>query len=294
MNHRVLADRGLDGFVAERVEQGLVFITMPALGATGPDCAMPGFGMLTEGMGGFAARHGAPAEGARTSPTYYPDAVGGIHGTLAVLAGLCGRRPGGRGTAIDLSQQETLWLQFGEGVVLASREGRNPQRTGNIEPGCLASGVLATTDEDVAYVVPVPAAAAVDHIVAQEGRAGIEDWAAHRSARDVATVLRAAGAGTEPVKTIRALFDSGALEDRGMLEYVEHPVTGKRAHLGLPLCLDGDVLRATGPAPRFDEHTDDVLTQWLDLPADAISRLRADRTVGTVPGFTSPPRPAQE
>lgn len=126
MSASVLEDRGIDGLVDDAVAAGLVVVDMPALGRTGPYRDMPGYGMLMEGMGGFAARYGRADEGARVTATYYPDAVAGIHGTLAALAHLAG----GGGAHVDLSQQETLWLQFGESIARRSAAGTEPERVG--------------------------------------------------------------------------------------------------------------------------------------------------------------------
>ncbi|CAM2956931.1 CoA transferase [Saccharomonospora xinjiangensis] len=297
MNHRVLADRGLDGFVREQVERGLVHITMPALGAVGPDRAMPGFGMLTEAMGGFAARFGSPEEGARTSPTYYPDAVSGVHATVAVLAALAARAKGGPGAAIDFSQQEALWLQFGEGIVLAGQQGRSPERLGNAEPGAAEAGVLAAADGHLAYVVATEREArSVRELLDREGGFGgrplhevLAAWAAHRDIETACEALRAAGARCTAVQHIRSLFHSGALAEERMLELVDHPVAGKRAYLGIPVALDGEPLRADGPAPMFDQHTDEVLTEWLGYAPERLAALRKDAAIGTVPKGSRPP-----
>lgn len=285
MNHRVLTDRGLDGFVRERVARGLVYITMPALGTVGPDRAMPGFGMLTEAMGGFAARFGPPGEGARTSPTYYPDAVAGVHATVAVLAALSGRT----GAAIDLSQQETLWLQFGEDIVLAGRRDHAPARLGNTEPGAVAAGILTAADGRIAFVVTAARELAVRDLV---GNGPLDEalaaWATCRDAASVAEALAAAGAGVEPVADIWSLWRSGTLAARRMLELVDHPVAGPRAYVGLPVVVDGRPMRAATPAPMFDQHTDEVLAEWLGYPPDRTAGLRADEAIGTVPRGTRP------
>ncbi|WP_199434083.1 CoA transferase [Qaidamihabitans albus] len=278
MNHRVLADRGLDGFVAERVRRGLVHITMPALGAKGPDRAMAGFGMLTEAMGGFAARFGPPEAGARTSPTYYPDAVAGVHATVAVLAALAARAGGGPGSAIDLSQQETLWSQFGEDIVLAGQEHRDPARLGNAEPGAAGAGVLATADGHVAYVLADGGTGA-----GPAGSGGLVRWAAARPADEVCAALRAGGAHAQRVHSMRSLLRSGALAEERMLELVDHPVVGRRAYLGIPVTVDGEPLRAATPAPMFDQHTDEVLAEWLGYPPGQLADLREADAIGSVP-----------
>ena len=102
----------------------IVLLNMPALGASGPYKGAAGYGTIIEGMGGFAARFGGTDESARVSQTFYPDPVAGVHGVVAVLAALVARQQTGEGSTIDLSQQEALWMLLGEGIALASRDGR--------------------------------------------------------------------------------------------------------------------------------------------------------------------------
>ena len=166
MTASVLSDRGVEDDVLRAVDRGLVAITMPSLGNTGPYRTMPGYGMLIEGMGGLAARFGRPEEGARTTTTYYPDAIAGIHGTVAVLTGLAQRSTTGRGTLIDLSQQETTWLHLGEGLVLARRDGRDPERLGNNEAGCPAPDAVLTSFGDL----PAARVERIDHPITGERR----------------------------------------------------------------------------------------------------------------------------
>lgn len=263
MNHRVLEDRGVAAHVRARVAEGLVLVTMPALGSSGPHRAMPGFGMLTEAMGGFAARYGPPSAGAEVSPTYYPDAVAGAHAAVAVLSGLAARTVTGRGCEVDLSQQETLWLQLGEGIVLASREGRPPRRIGNSEPD-VPAGVLATADGYVAYA----------------GAAADARWAARHSSTTVVDMLRQKGFRAERMRSVRELFENGELR---WAERVRHPVTGERGYLGIPVGIDEKGLATVRPAPCYDQHTDEVLTEWLGTPPEELARLRAAEAIGTVP-----------
>jgi crotonobetainyl-CoA:carnitine CoA-transferase CaiB-like acyl-CoA transferase len=272
LSHDVLDRRGVAGYVHRQVDRGLVVLTMPALGATGPYRAMAGYGMLTEGMGGFAARYGPAGEPARASRIYYPDPVAGLHGVVAVLAALAGRTGHGRGDWLDLSQQETLWLQLGEGLVLAAREGREPARLGNAEPGAPGSGIVAATDGYVAYVDRRPA-----------GGGAPPAPAGSATAAELAGRLRAAGVAAEPVARLRDRYASGALRAAGLVEDLDHPVVGRRPYLALPVRLDGRPLPSPRPAPTFDQHTDQVLAEWLGLPPDRIRELRAARAVGTRP-----------
>lgn len=272
MSPDVLDKRGVADHVRGRVAHGLVVITMPALGATGPYRDMAGYGMLTEGMGGFAARFGAVDEPAGASATYYPDAVAGVHGVVAVLAALAARTRSGAGDWVDLSQQETMWLQLGEALVLASREGREPDRLGNAEPGAAASGILRTADGWVGYVDRRPG-----------GRPPSPAWARRSPSGKVVAALRGDGVAAAPVRDLAVRYRDGELRTAGLVEELPHPAAGNRAYLALPGRLDGQPLASTRPAPMFDQHTDEVLAEWLGLSWPRIAELRTTGAVGTRP-----------
>lgn len=247
MTASVLDDRGIADMVDAAVGRGLVAITLPALGASGPFRAMPGYGTLTEGMGGFGARFGPAGDGAGISNTYYPDCVAGLHATVAVLAGLAHRNATGDGSFFDFSQQEAMWGQLGEGIVVASTEGRDVERLGNADPGRPSTGVR---DDDAG------------------GRVVVADRQS-----DAATVV-----------DLRAAYLDGSLTARGVVEMTEHPVAGTRAQLALPVIIDGTRLTTARPAPLFDQHTDEVLISWAGADVEEVQRWRAAQAVGTTPG----------
>ncbi|MFN2537217.1 MAG: CoA transferase, partial [Mycobacteriales bacterium] len=222
-----LSDRGLDADVDAAVNRGLVVLNKPALGATGPYRDLPGYGSLMEAMGGLSARFGAPDDGARVSRTYYPDLVAGIHGTVALFAALHERKRTGRGAYIDLSQQETTWLQLGEAIVLAAIEGREPDRIGNTEPG--------------------------------------------------------APDATAAPQSLADLYAEGVLSERGLLEELDHPVTGRRPYLQVPVRIDGEPLASTRAAPLFAAQTEEVLSEWCGYDLDRLGELRAAGAIGSVP-----------
>lgn len=264
----VLDKRGLTPAVRGLVDRGLVVLMMPALGQTGPHAAMPGYGSVIEAMGGFAARYGPPADGAAVSTTYFPDAVAGIHGAAAILFAWLGRAADGAGDWIDLAQHETLWMQLGEGLVYRSRDGREPARLGNSEPGPGAGGILPVLDGYTAYRGPT--ATDCDVVTALDVHSAV-------------AALQQAGLEAEAVRSIAGLWASGELTRTGRTHYVPHAVAGRRAYLTLPGTIGAQRLVSRGPAPRFDEHTDEVLRDWIGLDSASIERYRAAKVIGTTP-----------
>jgi crotonobetainyl-CoA:carnitine CoA-transferase CaiB-like acyl-CoA transferase len=279
MSYSMLADRGLEEEVTAAVDRGLVVLNMPSLGATGPARDMPGYGILVEGMGGFAARYGTRDEGARSTNTYYPDCVAGLHGTIAALSALAAREATGRGQLIDLSQQEVTWLQFGEALVLRAAEGREVDRLGDAEPGCAPSTFLPCADGRWAAVSTPGSPTTRDPVEAE-----LAAWSASRPVDEVVAELRGRGWPAEEALTYRRARP--ALEARGLVERLHHAVTGDRPYLALPVRIDGAPWRSRRPAARFAEHTDEVLSEWLGLAPERLAALRSSQVIGTTP----PPR----
>ena len=295
MTHRVLGDWGFEWERLEALNPGLVLVQMPALGATGPYRAMPGYGMLIEGMGGFAARHGDRSEPARATTTYYPDAVAGIHATLAALSGLARRARTGRGAMLDLSQQETTWLMLGEGIVQHSLTGREPGRMGNAEPGHCPSGFYLCADgawialsirDDADWQRIAPEglrALDLAQRIAERDRvdAAVGKWTSTRPCATVLDELAAAGIAARRVEDYRSTADHPGVAELAGLEDLIHPVTGRRSYLRIPVRVDGCPLASRSPAPVFDQHSDAILRSWLGLDD---GRLRALRSSGAYGG----------
>jgi crotonobetainyl-CoA:carnitine CoA-transferase CaiB-like acyl-CoA transferase len=303
MTHHVLAQRGIEAAVMAAVDTGLVVVNMPFLGASGPYRGMPGYGTLAEGMGGLAARHGYTDEGARCSTTYYPDAVAGIHGTLAALSGLAQRQATGRGSYLDVSQQEVTWLHAGEAIPHRALAGREPERMGNAEPGCAPSGVYPTRDgrflavviaRDDAWRALVKLASplldahaawtASERVAARSTLdALLAEYTRTFAAESLASRLASVGIAATCVRSFREVFDDGTLDARHWIESLHHPLTGPRWYLRVPGRVDGRPLDSTRPAPCFAEHTDEILATWAGLTPKHIAALRDEGAVGTVP-----------
>ena len=262
----VLPALGLDWATLREVNPGLVVVRMPAFGCVGPYADAVGNGSVIEAMGGIGARHGYEHEAARISNVYYPDPIAGVHAAVAWLAGLDRRDRTGEGCEIDLSHQEATWLFSGEALVLAATEGRNIGRTGNRVPGAAVSGVYATADGRWVAVVGPDACGSV------VGRAGDLD------AEELIAAVHAADGGAELILDPWTAPDGPRLAP--FLETVDHPVTGPGRYIASPFVVDGMRLASTRYAPRFDEHTDEVLAEVAGYSVERIAALRATGAVG--------------
>jgi crotonobetainyl-CoA:carnitine CoA-transferase CaiB-like acyl-CoA transferase len=266
----VLPSLGLDWETLEAVNPGLVVVRMPAFGIDGPYSGAAGYGSIVEAMGGIGHRQGYEHEGARISNIYYPDPVAGVHATVALLAGLQRRDRTGKGIELDLSHQEATWSLHGDALVLADREGRDVGRVGNRQPGAAVSGVWATANRRwVAAVAEHDSGNAVARLLGRAGELG---------ANDLIEAIEAAGGSA--VEVLDPWTAPSVEPVRGLLETVDHPVTGPVRHLANPFRLDGATMPSRGPAPLFDQHTDEVIAELAGYGPERLAELRRAEVIG--------------
>lgn len=254
----VLPQLGVTFDWCSELNERFVLVRMPAFGTFGPYAGAVGYGSIIEAMGGLAQRQGYADEGARVSNIYFPDPLAGICALNALLCGLEHADRTGRGIEIDVSQQEATWLHSGEALVLASLEGRDVGRMGNDEPGATHAGF-------------VPNGKGPNGERPDGERPDGAEWAAQVRWPD-------GRVANQPCLDPWTAPDELPLRDA--LDVVDHPVTGPMRHLGSPFVIDGVRPAPAGPAPLFDQHTDEVLTEVAGLSAERIAVLRAHGHVG--------------
>lgn len=293
----------IDRALLEQLNPTLVCVQLPALGATGPHRTCSGFGTMIEAMGGLAARFGDPAGPPAVTSTYYPDAVAGVHAVFAVLAALAQRARSGRGCFVDMSQQEVMWLQCGEGLLLAADEQRELVRMGDAEPGRSPSGffpcanrswLALVIDSDEAFERLVELACGdLDAFAGLHGaqrvaeRARLHEavarWTQTLPAAELCKRLQQQGLRARVVQTFRQADQRPVTARLDFVERLQHPITQSRRYARIPLFVDGRALESRRHAPLFDQHTDEALQHWLCLDESEITRLRATKAVGTLP-----------
>jgi len=265
----VLPDLGLDWDTLSAANPKLVVVRAPAFGTEGPYADATGYGSIVEAMSGLGHRQGYEREGARISNIYFPDPIAGMHIATSMLAGLDHADRTGEGVEIDLSHQEVTWLHSGEALALAGGEGRDIARMGNREPGIALAEIWETSDGWVAVVADGPEAL---------DATAIRSTAITQSMDDVVGRLHAVGASAEPVLDPWSAPAGPRLGER--LDVVDHPVTGPMRHLASPFTVDGVRPKPRGPAPLFDQHTDEVFAAVGGLSATEIAGLRASGAIG--------------
>ena len=109
----------------------------------------------------------------------------------------------------------------------------------------------------------------------------IEPWVAARTAADVGAALKKAGALWAPYQTFRELAaDKDAVQDNPLFTVLDQPGIGRYPVAGSPLQFGAVPREAPKVAPTLGQHTDEILSAILGLPAHEIARLHDEKVVG--------------
>jgi crotonobetainyl-CoA:carnitine CoA-transferase CaiB-like acyl-CoA transferase len=252
----------------------LVYVSLSGFGATGPWSDRRSYGPTIEAASSIQARTGyAGGEPLRLGHTL-PDGVGGLVGALAALRGLRERDERGVGGWFDVSQLEAYTAISGEDLLLAD-SGCALDRRGNRSRYGALQGVFRCVGEDdwvairladqsdverLAELAGLPGLGAVGATMARDDDAAealIAGYTVHHDKHELAARMQAAGIEAFPALTPPELLGDAHLDARGF--FIDVPLDGCEVRLpGSPL---HGLVDPAGRAPRFGEHTDEVLAR---------------------------------
>ena len=109
----------------------------------------------------------------------------------------------------------------------------------------------------------------------------IEPWVAAQTAAEVAAALKKAGALWAPYQSFRELStDKEAVLDNPMFTVLDQPGIGRYPVAATPLQFGAVTREPPRPAPVLGQHTEEILSGILGLPAHEIARLHDQKVVG--------------
>lgn len=286
---RVLGNLGIGYDVLAAIRPGIIVLSMPAFGLSGPYRDFPGIGGTIEPMSSNAWLLGERSEKPQVSGVMYPDAVAGLNGAAAVLSALYNRTKTGRGYHMEVSQHESMAAMLGgffEDEQLDSL-GRQGNRDRMLTPHGIfrcqgedqwvAVAVRNTTDWDALVsclgdprlASPELRDIAVRRAAQDEIEQVISDWAASRSALAAEAELVASGVPAAHVRSLAEVVSCPQLNATGYLQLVEQPEGIAAAPMpGIIARLSRTPGAIRLPPVRHGEHSRDVLSRLLGI-ADA-------------------------
>jgi crotonobetainyl-CoA:carnitine CoA-transferase CaiB-like acyl-CoA transferase len=284
-----VADRLGVGYEALRAANpGIVMVSMPGFSDRGADAKRPGYGLLIESMAGLVSQQRYEGGPPHKSGVSYGDPIAGATATAAVAMGLFRRLRTGEGSHLVVSQRDAVIGMIGD--LFAAHQSQPAQGAGlamgyrETLPGRRADGTQGegwlTID-----AAPGPQIDALRAIVDAGGNlsVAVTAWLSGRDVDQAAEQMQAAGIPASPVLSAAMLVQDEHLLSRGYI------LATYRADLGTVRTV-GDAwhLHRAGPnacfaAPRFGEHTAEVLARVGGYTPAEVEELRELGAWGTTP-----------
>ena len=303
---RALDRLGFDFETVRAINPRIVRLSMSGYGSTGPYRERGSWGPILEAHSGLAATTGYEGGGPIKQGAAFPDGIGGLTGTVALLDALRERDRTGEAVYVNLSQLESYLSIGGEFVIAASATGESPARRGNRSTAFAPQGVYPCRGEDAWVAVTVQSDAAWGALVELVGSSALADpalrsrserhrrhdaidavvaaWTRSREAHEVAARLQEAGVAAGPVLSNLEMVADPHLRAREMIVPIDHPEAGRREFPGFPIRFSGTPVERFAPAPTLGQHNEAVLRDLLGYSGDEYEALLAAGVVADTPG----------
>jgi crotonobetainyl-CoA:carnitine CoA-transferase CaiB-like acyl-CoA transferase len=305
----VMDNLRLTNDVLTKANPGLIVVSMPGHGKSGPERDFVVFGTNVDQLSGLCHLTGYEGGPPQKTGISYGDPMAGIAAAGAVALALWDRRRTGRGQYIEVAQRENLINAIGEQVVAYSMNEQEPPRRGNrhssMAPhGCYPSAggdqwLTIACEDDGQFAAMCGAMGlpelALDGLFAdvvsrhrnQDALDNlISEWTQRRTKEEAAEALQAAGVPASPVLTAPDVLAHPHLRARGFFESVSHSVAGEWEIEGPHWRMSESPGHIRLPAPAFGEHNGYVFGELLGLSETEMAALEREGVTGTTPDWS--------
>jgi crotonobetainyl-CoA:carnitine CoA-transferase CaiB-like acyl-CoA transferase len=279
---------------------GIITISMPGFGTSGPDSTFVGNGPVFEGYSGLASITGYNGGAPRNSVGIWPDVVAGVHGATAIGMALVAREQTGNGDHIELAQTESLINMIGDAVLEYSANGDVREPTGNSDHTMAPHGVYPCSGEDRWIAIAVNSDAewlalcesSVGALTSTDARfrtpvlrrqhaveldSLIESWTTPQNCWELASNLQGVGVDAAAVATHEDFAQHDGVPSPEYQLYHDNEYLSE--YPGPAARLNGTPPPIRSGPPKLGEHTAEILQEHLGMSAEKIEELRKGNAI---------------
>lgn len=284
-----------------KINRKLIMIRVSGYGQTGPYSERPGYASVGEAVGGIRYLMGEPDRKPSRAGLSLGDSLAATYAMVGALAALHHREATGEGQVVDASIYESC-LTVSEALIGEYvTEGRTRERTGSYLPGVAPSNIYDTKDgmiivaanQDTLFkrlceALDMPELAEDErfatHVARGENQAALDEiisgWTCQRTGEAVEAVMIAHAVPVGKIYRARDMLDDPHYQAREAIVEVAHQRFGTVKMQGVfpKLSKTPGEVRWAGPE-ELGAHTEEVLTELLDLTPTQIDKLRASGIV---------------
>ena len=290
---------GLDYESLTKFNPELIYCSITGFGQTGPYANRPGYDFAIQGMGGLMSITGQPDDvpggGPQKVGVALADITSGLYATIAILGALANRYETGEGQYIDLALLDVQAAVLANQAMNYLTTGQAPGRLGNEHPNIVPYQSFTTANGHIILAVGNDAqfkrfCELINHLelahdqrfISNKERVRnrailipiIEKNMMQKSSDEWLQILDEENIPCGPINTIDKVFANEQIQHRGMQLKMEHPVAEEISMVANPIQFSKTPNKYDRPPPLLGEHTDEILTELLDMNEAEIETLK--------------------
>jgi len=304
---RVMINFDLGYSALKKVKPDIIYVSIPALGLTGPEKDARMWGTGCEFVGGLTSTRGYIDDKPHRAACYIADGIASPHILTAILAALNYHADTGKGQHIEIAQAECATSIMGEAIMDYSLNGRIAQPTGNRHPSLAPHNCYRCRGEDMWVTIAVTSEEEWEHLCEVMGNPEwtknhkfadslsrwqnqeeldklIETWTIQHDHYAVQEMLQKTGVPAAAVVTLEehVLYDP-QVKDRSLYQWLTYHDGVADPIFRVPWVLPQTPTQMTRCAPYVGEHNGYLLKDVLGLAEEEIDRLVEENVVGVTP-----------
>ncbi|MGW9100411.1 CaiB/BaiF CoA transferase family protein [Priestia megaterium] len=285
---------GLGYDVLKEINPRLVYCAVSGFGRTGPMKDEPAYDLILQGFGGLMSVTGEAGRAPVKVGFSIVDMATGLYASLGVVLALFARERTGKGQYVESSLLDTivsLTNYLGQGVLAT---GKVPGPLGSAHHNLVPYQAFETKDGYVIIAVPNDGlwrkmcdalelqelkdhpkyAENVNRVANREELVEIlTKFTKSKDSLEIIERLKRAGVPSGPIQDLAQVLAHPQVQNRELIQEVEHPTIGQLKILGIPIKLSDTPGSVRKAPPLLSENTDEVLTH-LGYSSEDIADLK--------------------
>ena len=276
---------------------GLVYCSITGFGQTGPMATQPGYDFMAQGIGGLMSITGEKGRDPQRVGVPIADLTAGLWAAISINAALRHREITGEGQQIDISLLDTQISTLSIQGLNYLTSGEVPRLLGNAHPNIVPYQVFPTSDGNIIISIGNDAqfvrfCTFIGHLELSSDEKFKTNEMRVRNRDKLTTILNDIThektskywlVGLEeikiacgPINRIDQAFENPQVQSREMAIEMLHPATGNKPVklIGSPIKMSQTPVSYRRPPPMLGEHTEEILSEFLELSPDACFELR--------------------
>jgi crotonobetainyl-CoA:carnitine CoA-transferase CaiB-like acyl-CoA transferase len=294
-----LAAYGLDYASLKAINPRLIYCSITGFGQDGPYAKRAGYDFMIQGLGGLMSLTGKPdgedGAGPMKVGVALTDILTGLYATVGVLAALNQREQSGLGQHIDVALLDVQVACLANQAMNYLNTGVSPKRLGNAHPNIVPYQDFPSADGN--FIIAVGNDGQFRKLCEVAGLSALADdprfasnkaRVAHRSelipllrqatvfktTAEWVTLLETAGVPCGPINDLAQVFADPHVQARGLRLDLPNSLGSTTPQVASPLRLSETPVTYRNAPPLLGEHTEQVLSRYLNLSAEQIAALR--------------------